>query len=168
MYGSLIVLVENFKKPPRCSEDQDTFITHSSPSCYITLSVQVIMPSAHRSIFCRKELREKVRVKVRSIIGVSQCTWTDFLSQTKHQTCLTNFYQSVLWGTRPGFLSRLLSSIKKRAVCAGHKALTRITWVIRKPTQVFLLLPHMASKLNKCIKNLNLIRLEFKFFWLLK
>ena len=35
MYGSLIVLVENLKKPPRCSEDQDnlhytliTFVLH--------------------------------------------------------------------------------------------------------------------------------------------
>ena len=38
--------------------------------------------------FCRKELREKVGVKVRFIIGVSQRTRTDFFLQTKHRTYL--------------------------------------------------------------------------------
>ena len=30
------------------------------------------MPSTHRPIFCRKELREKVGVKVRFFLGLSQ------------------------------------------------------------------------------------------------
>ena len=55
-----------------------------------------VRPSAHGSIFCRNELREKVRVKVRFFIVVSQCTQTDFLSQTKHQTYLAIFYRSVI------------------------------------------------------------------------
>ena len=39
------------------------------------------MPSAHRPIFCSEELREKVGVKVRLFLGLSQCTMTDFLSE---------------------------------------------------------------------------------------
>ena len=66
------------------------------------------MPSAHRPIFCHKDLREKVGVKVRFFIRVSQRTRTDFLSQTKHRTYLTIFYRSVIWCTRPDFLSELL------------------------------------------------------------
>ena len=54
--------------------------------------------------FCSKELQEKVGVKVRFFIGVSQHTRTDFLLQTKHRTYLTIFYQSVIWHTRPDFL----------------------------------------------------------------
>ena len=60
-----------------------TFAVHST-----TINVN-LMPSAHGPIFCRKELREKV--KVRFVIGVSQLTRTDFLSQTKHRTYLTIF-----------------------------------------------------------------------------
>ena len=64
------------------------------------------MPSAHRPIFCCKDLREKIRVKVRFFIGVSQRTWTDFLSQTKHRTYF--FYRNFIWRTWPNFLSELL------------------------------------------------------------
>ena len=66
------------------------------------------MPSAHGPIFCPKKLQEKVGVKVRFFIGVSQRTWTDFLSQTKHQTYHRIFYRSVIWRTRRGVLSELL------------------------------------------------------------
>ena len=34
----------------------------------------ILMPSAHGAIFCRKELREKVGVKVRFFLGLSQRT----------------------------------------------------------------------------------------------
>ena len=67
-----------------------------------------LMPSAHRPIFCRTELWEKVRVKVWFFIGVSQHTRTDFLTQAKHRTYLTISYWSVICRTRPNFLSELL------------------------------------------------------------
>ena len=57
---------------------------------------------------CHKQLREKVGVKVRFFIGVSQCTQTDFLSQTKHRTYLMIFYRSVIWRTQLDFLSELV------------------------------------------------------------
>ena len=41
----------------------------------------MVMPSAHGPIFCRKELREKVGVKVRFFLGLSQRTRADFLSE---------------------------------------------------------------------------------------
>ena len=46
----------------------------------------LLMSSAHVPIFCRKQLLEKV--KVRFFIGVSQCTLTVLLSQTKDRTYL--------------------------------------------------------------------------------
>ena len=55
-----------------------------------------LMPSTHGPIFCRKELWEKVRVKVKFFIRVSQGTRTDFLSQTKQPTNLKIFYGSVI------------------------------------------------------------------------
>ena len=41
---TLLLLVQNKNKkhPRRCTEDQSTFVTHSSPSCYVTLRTQVI------------------------------------------------------------------------------------------------------------------------------
>ena len=67
-----------------------------------------VVPSAHRQIFCRKQLREKVGVKVRYFIGESQRTRTDFLSQTKHRTYLTIFIGVSFGAHDPIFLSELL------------------------------------------------------------
>ena len=57
-----------------------------------------IMPSAHGLIFCRKQFREKIGVKIRFFIRLSQRTRIDFLSQTKHRTYLTIFFR-VSFGT---------------------------------------------------------------------
>ena len=59
--------------------------------------------TAHTDRFCRKELGEKVGVKVRFFIGVSQ--------RTHHRQNIgptLRFYRSVIWCTRPDFLSELL------------------------------------------------------------
>ena len=37
-----------------------------------------VMPSSHGLTFCRKQLREKIRVRVRFFIRLSQSTWTDY------------------------------------------------------------------------------------------
>ena len=50
------------------------------------------MSSAHGPIFCRKELREKVGVKVRFFLGLSQRTRTDFLSQAAPRKNRTDFF----------------------------------------------------------------------------
>ena len=61
------------------------------------------MPSAHGPIFCRKEFREKDRVKV-------QFYWSEslhFLSQTKHRTYLTIFYRECHLAHTTRFLPEL-------------------------------------------------------------
>ena len=66
------------------------------------------MPSAHGPIFCRKELREKVGVKVRFFLGLSQRKRPTFchkqlrekicpiFSRTKSQRTLTDFLSELL------------------------------------------------------------------------
>ena len=68
-------------------------------------SIASVVPSAHGQIFCRKQLREKVGVKVRYFIGESQRTRTDFLPQTKHRTYLTIFIRVSFGAHGPIFLS---------------------------------------------------------------
>ena len=65
------------------------------------VEILLLMSSAHVPIFCRKQLLEKV--KVRFVIGVSQCTLTVFLSQTKDRTFLRIFYRIVIWHKRFDF-----------------------------------------------------------------
>ena len=64
----------------------------------------VVMPSAHRAIFCRKELREKVREKVQFFLGLNQRTrpilcrkqlpgkTSPIFSRTKSQRTRTRVY----------------------------------------------------------------------------
>ena len=70
-----------------------------------------LMPSAHGPIFCRKEPREKVEVKVRFFLGLSQRTRPIFcrkqlrekirpiLSRTKSQRTRTDFLSELLYVT---------------------------------------------------------------------
>ena len=55
------------------------------------------MPSAHGPIFCGKELREKVGVKVWFIIRVRQCTRTDFFRRQNIRSTL-QFFIGVSFG----------------------------------------------------------------------
>ena len=50
------------------------------------------MPSAHGPIFCRKELREKVGVKVRFFLRLSQCTRPELFSLAAPRKYRTNFF----------------------------------------------------------------------------
>ena len=50
------------------------------------------MPSADGPIFCRKELGEKVGVKVRFFLGLSQRTQPIFLSQASPRKNRTDFF----------------------------------------------------------------------------
>ena len=99
------------------------------------------MPSTHRPIFCRKELREKVGVKVRFFIGVNQRTRADFLSQTKHRTYLTIFFRCVIWHTRLDFLSELLC-----VTMAGEVTLLDYVTLIFYQTEVSAHEPIFLSK----------------------
>ena len=65
--------------------------------------VKPLMPSAHGPIFCRKELREKVEVKVLFFLGLSQRTRTDFFSELLCVTIAGEF--SLLDDVTPIFLS---------------------------------------------------------------
>ena len=51
---------------------------------------------------------EKIGVNVPFFIGLSQRTRTDFVIADKNRTYLTIFHWSVIWCTRPHFLSELL------------------------------------------------------------
>ena len=77
------------------------------------------MPSTHRPIFCRKELREKVGVKVRFFIGVNQRTRADFLWQTKHRTYLTIFYRCHLAHTARFFIGAIVCDNGRRGHIVG-------------------------------------------------
>ena len=63
------------------------------------------------SDFCRKELREKVGVKARFIIGVSH------RKQNIGPTLCCCFYRSVIWCTRPGFFYRCAWQKQARFHC---------------------------------------------------
>ena len=75
------------------------------------------MPSAHGPIFCRKELREKVGVKVRFFLGLSQRKRPTFcrkqlrekigpiISRTKSQHTRTDFLSELLCVTIAGEVS---------------------------------------------------------------
>ena len=77
------------------------------------------MPRAHGPIFCRKELREKVGVKVRFFLGLSQRKRLTFcrkqlrekigpiFSRTKSQRTRTDFLSELLCVTIAGKLSLL-------------------------------------------------------------
>ena len=77
------------------------------------------MPSAHGPIFCRKELREKVGVKVRFFLGLSQRRRPIFcrkqlrekfgptFSRTKSQRTRTDFSSELLCVTIAGEVSLL-------------------------------------------------------------
>ena len=78
------------------------------------------MPSAHGAIFCRKELREKVRVKVRFFLGLSQRTRPIFCHKQLWEKIGAILYRSKSQRTQTDFHSYFLSTIKNRSVCAGH------------------------------------------------
>ena len=76
------------------------------------------MPSAHGAICCGKELREKVGVKVRFFLGLSQCTRSIFFffvasstekksDRTKSQRTRTDFLSGLLCVTIAGEVSLL-------------------------------------------------------------
>ena len=66
------------------------------------------MPSAHGPIFCRKELREKVGVKVRFFLGLSQRTRPIFCRKQLREKVEVILYQSKSQRTRTDFLLELL------------------------------------------------------------
>ena len=66
------------------------------------------MPSNHGAIFCRKELREKVRVKVRFFLGLSQRTRPIFCRKQLREKIGPIFSQTKSQPTRTDFLSELL------------------------------------------------------------
>ena len=66
------------------------------------------MPSAHGAIFCRKELREKVRVKVRFFLRLSQRTRPFFLSQAAPRKNRIDFFSDQKSAYTDRFLSELL------------------------------------------------------------
>ena len=66
------------------------------------------MPSAHGPIFCRKELREKVGVKVRFFSRTESAQMTDFLSQAALRKNRTDFSRTKSQRKRIDFLSELL------------------------------------------------------------
>ena len=66
------------------------------------------MPSAHGPIFCRKELREKVGVKVRFFLGLSQHRRPYFLSQAASRKNRTDFFSDQKSAHTDRFLSELL------------------------------------------------------------
>ena len=80
---------------------------------------KILMPSAHGPIFCCKELREKVGVKVRFFLGLSQRKRPTFcrkqlrekigpiFSRTKSQRTRTDFVLELLWVTIAGEVSLL-------------------------------------------------------------
>ena len=66
------------------------------------------MPSAHRLIFCRKELREEVGVKVRFFLGLSQRTRPPFCRKQLREKIGLIFSRTKSQHTRTDFLSELL------------------------------------------------------------
>ena len=63
-----------------------------------------MMPSAHGSIFCRKELREKVGVKVRFFLGLSQRRRPIFCHKQLREKIGPTFSRAKSQRTRPDFL----------------------------------------------------------------
>ena len=68
----------------------------------------IVMPSAHGPIFCRKELREKVRVKVRFFLGLSQRRRPIFCRKQLRKEIGSTFSRTKSQRTRTDFLSELL------------------------------------------------------------
>ena len=66
------------------------------------------MPSAHGPIFCRKELREKVGVKVRFFLGLSQRRRPIFCRKQLREKVGPTFSRTKSQRTRTDFLSELL------------------------------------------------------------
>ena len=66
--------------------------------------INPLCPAHTDKIFCCKEFQEKVGVKVWFLIKVSQRTWTDLLTRTKHQTYLMIFYECHLAHTAQFFI----------------------------------------------------------------
>ena len=66
------------------------------------------MPSAHGPIFCRKELREKVGVKVRFFLGLSQRRRPIFCRKQLREKIGPTFSRTKSQRTRTDFLSELL------------------------------------------------------------
>ena len=66
-----------------------------------------IMPSAHGPIFCRKELREKVGVKVRFFLGMSQRKRPTFCRKQLREKIGPIFSRTKSQRTRTDFLSEL-------------------------------------------------------------
>ena len=66
------------------------------------------MPSAHGLIFCRKELREKVGVKVRFFLGLSQRTRPIFCRKQLREKIGPIFSRTKSQRTRTDILSELL------------------------------------------------------------
>ena len=69
---------------------------------------QPAMPSAHRPIFCRKELREKVGVKVRFYLGLSQHKQPTFCRKQLREKIRPIFSRTKSQRTQTDFLSELL------------------------------------------------------------
>ena len=63
-----------------------------------------LMPSAHGAIFCRKELWEKVGVKVRFFLGLSQRTRPIFCRKQLREKIGAILYRSKSQRTRTDFL----------------------------------------------------------------
>ena len=86
-----------------------TYIVHLCV-CLRYLFIILLMPSAHGPISCRKELRQKVGVKVRFFLGLSQRTRTDLLSYLKQlrENIGPIFSRTKSQRTRTDFLSELL------------------------------------------------------------
>ena len=66
------------------------------------------MPSAHGPIFCRKELRENVGVKVRFFLGLSQRKRPTFCRKQLREKIGPIFSRTKSQRTRTDFLSELL------------------------------------------------------------
>ena len=66
------------------------------------------MPSAHGPIFCRKELREKVGVKVRFFLGLRQRKRPTFYRKQLREKIGPIFSRTKSQRTRTDFLSELL------------------------------------------------------------
>ena len=67
-----------------------------------------LMPSAHGAIFCRKELRENVGVKVRFFLGLSQRTRPIFCRKQLREKIRPIFSRTKSQRTQTDFLSELL------------------------------------------------------------
>ena len=99
---------------------------HKLASCQVDLILRMswwmIMPSAHGPIFCRKELREKVRVKVRFFLRLSQRKRPTFCRKQLREKNRTDFFSDQKSAdTDRLFIGAIMSDNSRRGLIVGWR-----------------------------------------------